>query len=213
MDALVSQVIEQRKLSHVGQLLGIVISNDAEFEKNLGAFGSELAEADIEPSQHLPEEALRLVARATDLYEQLDAAMKEADDADLFGPSVVYQSTLRMRASAVYDQEGPPPEIIELIAAFQKGVLAYLLLRYAGSHRLDTSPELLTYLAQLFHDGVVARLRHLASLGHTVDEVIVPVDQRLDLKAIHAEHEAWEESLRREADAFAAQRLAARSTP
>jgi hypothetical protein len=213
MDALVSRVIELTKLSHVSQLLGIVISNDTEFEKHLDAFGAVLAEADIEPTRHLPEEALRLVAKAGELNDRLDDAMKEANYADLFGRPSMYQATLRMRTSAVYDQDGPPPEIIEMIAAFQKGILAYFVLMYAGSRRPDASPELLIYLAQLFHDGLLARLRHLASLGYTVDEATVPSDQRLDLAAIYAEHEAWEESLRREGDEFAAQRLAARSTP
>jgi hypothetical protein len=211
VDALVSRVIELTKLSHVGQLLGIVISSDAEFEKHLDAFAVVLAGSDLEPSQPLPEGAQILVTRAMELNEQLDAAMKEADYADLFGHPSSDQSTLRMRASAVYDQDGPPPEIIELIAAFQKGVLAYFLMSAAAS-RPGAPPELLTHLAQLFHDGILARLRHLASLGYHVDETTVPADQRLDLGAIHAEHAAWEESLRREADEFVAQRLAARST-
>lgn len=111
-----------------------------------------------------------------------------------------------MRATATCDQEGPPAEVMDLIAAYHKIPLALLLLVYLNNHHPDAPEALLVELARIVREGYLGRLGHLAALGYEVPEAPVTADRRLDLATICAEHDTWKARLRQEAPTFVASR-------
>lgn len=198
-------------VAHVDQLLEGLISDDRVFSEHVQALAEVLRdEAD---TQALPEQAALLMAELPQLAQAVDQATGFAEDAEMMGTASPWQPTLRMRATATYDQDGPPPEVMDLIAAYQKVPLALLLLVYLKNHHPEAPETLLVELARLVRQGHLARLAHLAALGYEVPDDLVPADQRLDLEAIYAEQNAWNETLRQEAKVFATQLLARRSMP
>lgn len=209
--AALAQRLVVTNLAHVDQTLEGILSDDRTFTDHVQALAEVLrGEAD---EGVLPEPAVRLLADLPLLALAVDEATGAAEDAAMMGTASPWQPTLRMRATATYDQDGPPPEVMDLIAAYQKVPLALLLLVYLKNHQPDAPDALLVELARLVREGHLARLAHLAALGCQVPDELVSADRRLDLEVIYAEHDAWKASLRQQARDFAAQRLAARSTP
>jgi hypothetical protein len=205
--ALVEKLTSLKKPAHVDQWLDGLVSDDALCTKAVEALAGVLQ----------AEGVAAITVPGTDeedfirLDEALVQAASEADEAELMGTASPYQQTLRMRASVTYRQDGPPAEVVDLIAAYQKAPLALLLLAVVQHLPVIVAPEIVLELGRVVHAGLVARVTHLASLGYSVPESLVPLEQRLDLESLVREHEAVRESFRREAGTFTASRSSSRT--
>jgi hypothetical protein len=200
---LVERMVNLTKVAHVDQVLEALVSDDRAFAEHVQAL-AEVLRVETSSERALPEQAAGLLAELPRLALAVDRATGTAEDSEMMGTASPFQSTLRMRATATYDQEGPPPEVMDLIAAYQKVPLALLLLVYLENHHPEAPEALLVELARIVRQGHLARLVHLAALGYEVPEELVPVDRRLDLGTIYAEHDAWKRELHQESAGFLA---------
>jgi len=184
---LVERMVNLTKVAHVDQVLEALVSDDRAFAEHVQALADVLR---VETSSEwaLPEKAAGLLAELPRLALAVDRATGTAEDSEMMGTASPFQSTLRMRATATYDQEGPPPEVMDLIAAYQKVPLA-LLLVYLENHHPEAPKALLVELARIVQQGHLARLAHLAALGYEVPEELIPSAGRLDMDALYMKRE------------------------
>lgn len=181
--SLSRRLVALTDLAQIDQVLEGLLSDDRTFSEHVHALAELLrGEAD---GQALPEPAARQLVDLPQLALAVDHATGIAEDAEMMGTASPFQATLRMRASATYGHDGPPSEIMVLIAAYQKVPLALLLLVYLKNHQPDAPEALLVGLARTVREGHLARLAHLAALGYEVPEELVPVDRRLDMEALY----------------------------
>jgi hypothetical protein len=185
--ALARRLVALTNPAHIAQVLEGLVSDDRVFSEHVQAL-AEVLRGEAE-GQALPEQAARLLADLPQLAQAVDQATGLAEDAEMMGTASPWQPTLRMRATATDDQDGPPPEVMALISAYQKVPLALLLLVYLKNRHPDAPEALLVELARIVREGHLARLAHLAALGYEVPDELVSAERRLDLEALYTQAE------------------------
>lgn len=142
----------------------------------------------------------------------LQEAARLAAVCNALEPQAAQHDVLCLGPRAVYENDAPPWEIMQLVFAHARIPLALLALTEANHRGLPLPAWMEGHLAEVIVRGYRSRLVLMASAGVPVPEELVSAEQRLDLAALQEEmagvYRAWDQSARR----FASERASASSS-